>query len=249
MAMSGVWAGLLFATLAALGDVLGGGLVLLRRNWSQRGLLAILAFSGGFMLGAAILGMAPEALHLLPKWGPHLMLGGYLAVHFLEHVVGGHYHFAGDEHGSRGLVSTAVTGATLFAMSVHTFFDGVAIGSAFVVGKNMGLVVFLAVILHKVPEGFTVSSVTLAGGGRRGRAFGAAVLMGVGTILGSMTLSAAAPYAAYAVPISAGALIHVAASDLIPEVNEGQRWPITVTVVAGGLTFLLIHLLMGSHIH
>lgn len=247
--MTGVWLGVLFAALAGLAAVLGGALVFLRRNWSQRGLQATLAFSGGFMLGAALLGMAPEGLHLLPKWGPYLLLAGYLTVHFLEHVVGGHYHFAGDDHGGRGLVSTTVTGATLFAMSVHTFFDGVAIGSAFVVSRSMGLVVFLAVLMHKVAEGFTVSTVALASGARHSRAFGASTLIGLGTVLGSLVLGVAEPYAAFAVPISAGALVHVAASDLIPEVNEGQRWPITVTVVAGGLTFLVLSILAGPHLH
>ena len=44
-------------------------------------------------------------------------------------------------------------------------------------------------------------------------------------------------------------MIHVAASDLIPEVNEGERWPITVTVIAGGLVFLVLKLLMGDVLH
>jgi zinc transporter ZupT len=247
--MTGFAAGVLFATGAALGNVAGGTLVLLRRNWSQRGIKAALAFGGGFMLAAAVLRMAPESLELMPRWGPELILAGYLTVHFLEHVVGGHYHFAGDQHGPDSVVSRTVTGATLFAMLVHTFFDGVAIGSAFIVGRELGLVVFLAVILHKLPAGFAVSTVVLAGGARPVRAFGAAVLLGLGTVIGSITLSAMGTWARYAVPISAGTLIHVAASDLIPEVNEGERWPITMTVVAGGLFFLIVKSLMGAHGH
>ena len=247
--MIGPTAGVLFASIAAAANVAGGGLVLLRQNWSQRGLKASLAFGGGFMMGAALLGMTPHSLEILPRWGPELILLGYLIVHFFEHVLGGHYHFAGDQHGPDHVVSNTVTSATIFAMLVHTFFDGVAIGSAFLVGRSLGLVVLTAVVLHKVPAGFAVSAVALAGGASRGRAFGAAVLLGVGTIIGSIALSAAGALAPYAVPISAGTLIHVAASDLIPEVNEGERWPITATVVAGALLFLIVKALAGPHLH
>ena len=75
------------------------------------------------------------------------------------------------------------------------------------------------------------------------------MLLGVGTVLGSLALAAAGPLARYAVPLSAGTLIHVAASDLIPEVNEGERWPITATVIGGGLVFVVVAMLMGHHVH
>jgi len=247
--MSGAAAGVFFATIAALANMAGGALVLLRKSWSQRGLKASLAFGGGFMLAAALLGMTPHSLEIMPKGGAQLILAGYLVVHFLEHVVGGHYHFAGDKHGPDHLVSSTITGTTVFAMTAHTFFDGVAIGSAFLVGNTLGLAVLGAVVLHKVPAGFAVSAVALASGASRSRAFGAAALLGIGTIAGSVALSAAGPLAPYAVPISAGTLIHVAASDLIPEVNEGERWPITATVVAGGMLFLILNVLVGPGLH
>jgi len=247
--VSGAAAGVLFAGVAALANMAGGGLVLMRRNWSQRGLKASLAFGGGFMLATAVLGMAPENLERVPRWGAELILVGYIITHFLEHVVGVHYHFAGDEHGSRQVLSSTVSGAALFAMLVHTFFDGVAIGAAFRVGSGLGLAVLTAMVFHKVPAGFAVSAVALASGATRGRAFGAAALLGVGTVVGSVALSAVGSLADYAVPISAGTLIHVAASDLIPEVNEGERWPITATVIAGCLVFLVVKVLMGNALH
>jgi len=247
--VSALWTGVLFSAIAALGNVVGGLVLLLRRNWSQRSLKAALAFGGGFMFAAALLAMVPDSIKLTPEWGALLIVVGYMVVHFLEHVVGGHYHFSGDTHGSHHILSTTVTGATLFAMFTHTFFDGVAIGSAFVVGDKLGTIVFLAVILHKVPGGFAVSTVAHAGGASLSRAFGAAVLMGVGTVLGSLALTAVGPVARYAVPLSAGTLIHVAASDLIPEVNEGERWPITTAVIAGGLVFVGLLMMMGPHLH
>jgi zinc transporter ZupT len=246
--MTGPIAGIIFAGVAGLANMAGGGVVFLRREWSPSGLKASLAFGGGFMLAVAILGMVPHSLEVIP-WGAQLVVIGYLTLHFFEHVVGDHYHLGDPHHGPHGLVSGTVSGATVFAMLVHTFFDGVAIASAFSVGETLGFAVLAAVILHKVPAGFAVSAVTLASGASRGLAFGAAALLGLGTLIGSIVVSAAGPLAAYAVPISAGTLIHVAASDLIPEVNEGERWPITLAVVIGGISFIALNAIMGSHFH
>jgi ZIP family zinc transporter/zinc and cadmium transporter len=246
--MTGPAAGIVFASIAAVANMVGGALILVRHRWSEGALKASLAFGGGFMLGAAILGMVRHSVKEVPL-GPELILGGYLALHFLEHVVGGHYHMADAPRAPHHLVSGTVSGATVFAMFVHTFFDGVAIASALAVGKTVGLAVLAAVILHKVPAGLAVSAVALASGASRGLAFGAAALLGLGTIVGSIALSALGPLAEYAVPVSAGTLIHVAASDLIPEVNEGERWPITLAVVLGGISFWSFAALMGGHFH
>ncbi len=54
----------------------------------------------------------------------------------------------------------------------------------------------------------------MTGGARRARAFGVAALLGLGAIVGSIALSAPGPLPSYAIPISAGTLIHVAASPL-----------------------------------
>ena len=57
--------------------------------------------------------------------------------------------------------------AVLVGLSVHALFDGVAIGSGFVVSNWLGWLIFLAILLHKAPEGFTMASVMLASGRSR----------------------------------------------------------------------------------
>ena len=66
----------------------------------------------------------------------------------------------------------------LLGLIIHTFFDGIAIASGFLVSNALGWIIFFAVFLHKIPEGFTVSSVMLASGRSRGTAWGASVSMG-----------------------------------------------------------------------
>jgi ZIP family zinc transporter/zinc and cadmium transporter len=104
-------------------------------------------------------------------------------------------------------------------------------------------VVFLAVFLHKVPEGFTVASVMLASGSSRGAAFGASAWLGVATLAGVLTMGITQHWVKIGLPLSAGVTLYVAASDLMPEVNRepGVRMALLVFVGAG-LLFALNYL-------
>ncbi len=48
----------------------------------------------------------------------------------------------------------------------------------------LGLLIFFAVLLHKIPEGLTIASVMLAAAHRRQTAFLASAAIGVATMLG-----------------------------------------------------------------
>jgi len=52
--------------------------------------------------------------------------------------------------------------AGVSALMVHTFFDGVSIAVLRLVSPQLGVLIFIAILLHKVPEGFTVASMMLA---------------------------------------------------------------------------------------
>jgi len=59
----------------------------------------------------------------------------------------------------RGVAPTAI-----IALSVHTFFGRRR--NRFGVAHELpaGLLLFIAILLHKIPEGFTVASIALASG-------------------------------------------------------------------------------------
>ena len=103
----------------------------------------------------------PEGLRVNPRWAPVLILLGYCGVHLLEHTLVPHFHF-GDETHHLEFISAKTCYSVLLGLATHCFFDGVAIGSGFVLSHWLGWVLFFAVFLHKIPEGFTVASVMMA---------------------------------------------------------------------------------------
>jgi zinc and cadmium transporter len=226
---------LLLGTGAAAANVLGGLIVVSRRHWNDLVLKYFLALGAGFMLAATFLRMLPESLELSNQ-APLLILGGYFLVHFFEHTIAPHFHF-GEEVHDDVMVDPAMSVSALVGLSTHTFFDGVSIASGFLVSVPLGLLIFCAVALHKIPEGFTVASIALASGrGPRGALLASFILAGA-TLAGVLGMHRFAGSVAYALPISTGVTLYVAASDLMPEVNQERSIRMALVVFLGVALF------------
>jgi len=230
--------------LAALADV-AGGFVLVRAHGIERYLRYFVALGAGFLMAVALLEMTPESLRLNLTIGPVLIMVGYCIVHLLEHTINSHFHFGEEIHHDE-FVSARTGYSVLGGLSVHALFDGVAIGSGFVVNSAFGWLIFLAVFLHKAPEGFTMASIMLASGRSRRAAFAAAVALAVATIAGVLIIELAPRWMPYGLPISAGVALYVGASDLVPEVNREPGIRMALVFFLGVVAFLLLRLALPT---
>jgi ZIP family zinc transporter/zinc and cadmium transporter len=239
--------GVVYSALAALGDVLGGLVILtpLGRGddtRKRRRLLgALVAFGAGFMLAVAVLEMLPNAFDL--NGGLAAVLIGYLAVHLTQHMMTPHFHF-GEETHTDEMVSRRVGVWALVGLLPHSFFDGVAISSGFMSSEHLGVLIFGAVILHKVPTGVSLASVMLASGNTGRQAlFGVLALAGA-TVLGALVTPAISMLAQYGLALAAGVTLYVAASNLIPESQHEHGILVPGSVFLGVLGFYLARLLL-----
>jgi zinc transporter ZupT len=235
---------LLLGAIAALADV-AGGFVLVRARGVERYLSYFVALGAGFLMATALVEMAPESLHVSPKWGPVLIMAGYCVVHLLEHTIARHFHY-GEETHTEEFVSHHTSNAVLVGLSVHALFDGVAIGSGFVVSNWLGWLIFLAIVLHKAPEGFTIASVMLASGRSRVSALNAAIALAVATMAGVLVIELLPHWLPLGLPISAGVAIYVGATDLVPEVNKGPGIRMALVFFAGVACFLVLRALLPA---
>jgi len=211
----------------------------------ERYLRYFVALGAGFLMAVALLEMAPESYHLSPRLGPILIMAGYCIVHLLEHTISAHFHYGEETH--RGeLVTRRTSLAVLVGLSVHALFDGVAIGSGFVVSNLLGWLIFLAIFLHKAPEGFTMASVMLASGRSRSTALYSAVGLAAATLLGVLVIEVVPGWMAYGMPVSAGVAIYVGATDLVPEVNREPGIRMALVFFAGVGAFLLLRMLLPA---
>jgi zinc transporter ZupT len=229
-----------YGLAAAAAELLGGALVLMRKEWPRRVQEYLLALSAGFILALVFLELVPESLQSIGTEAPLLMLLGYSVLHFFEHTLVGHLHF-GEETHRDVMVSRVASISTFVGLSVHAFFDGFAISVGMQFDFTLGLLIFFAVLLHKIPEGLTIASVMLAAEQRQKTAFLASAAVAVATMLGVLAAMLVGGMdgrmVGYAFAFSAGVATYVGASDLIPEINHSHNRIIPVLVFVGMLLF------------
>ena len=224
------------------------GLIPLRRRWRDQNLGMLTSFAGGILLGAAFLHMIPEAAANAPSSAGIAALVGLLFMFFLERTVAVHF----CEHNHDRCDHFQVVGFSFYiGLTLHSVIDGIVLGSGALL-PTLGPIVFVAIIAHKLPAVFSMSSILMAGGFHEKRI---KVLVGI--------LSLATPvgaFAAYfalggldpgvwhtAVALSAGTFLYVAISDLLPHAQwEGKA---AIRNAAALFIGLLLMYVVGSLAH
>ena len=126
-----------------------GGAIIVQRNWERRYLRYFVALGAGFMLATALVEMVPESIELRGKSAAFLVLLGYLIIHFFEHTVTPHFHFGEETHHDE-FVDSHKQYSVLLGLIIHTFFDGIAIASGFLVSNWLGWLFFVGSVVTAV---------------------------------------------------------------------------------------------------
>lgn len=232
---------IVYAIAAASANLVGALAVTSRARWSVRALDGMLAFAAGFMISVGLIDLLPEALARGGHLAAIIALGGYLAVHLTQHVIGTHFHFGEETHH----VSQSVSIAALVGLLLHTFVDGVAVASGLEIGGAVGALVFLAVILHKVPEGLAISSLFLAAGQGRRRALLAAGALGVATIFGVILTEQIGVLRDHGLALAAGVTLYVGMSNLVPEFRARGGWHLPLAFLGGTAAYFVARTVAG----
>ena len=228
---------LLLGVLTTIANLLGSSLSAAKAQPSPAVMASGLGFSGGFLLAAALLEMAPAAIEGSSR-GPWMIGVGFLLVYLTEHLGNVHVHqLPVDEHDGAhvhyaappGAVASRRAIASFAAFNVHDLMDGVAIGAAIITDPALGIVVFVAVLLHEVPAGFAIGTIIRNYGGSRAQALLAGLSIGVVTLVGILIPFALGEVSeamtSMLLGVAAGTFIYLGASILIPTAETGRyRW-------------------------
>lgn len=234
---------LLWAVLAAAGNLLGGALVLSGKPARRETLAALTGFGGGFLLALAIVELLPASLEV-PN-GMLVALGGYVLVHLTQHALTPHFHYGIETH-SDAMVSRSVGQWALVGLLPHSFFDGVAIGAGFISSPELGALVVIGVLLHKVPTGVSLGSIMLASGNDRRRSMLAVIAIALATVLGTAVTPHVEALVRWGLALAAGVTLYVAASNLVPEAQREKSWKVQAGVFGGIFLFAVTWWITGA---
>jgi zinc and cadmium transporter len=209
--------------LGGLGGLVVASGVLLVKDATRAKLVPwLVSYAVGALLGAAMLGILPEALQLLPSERVlATLLAGILLFFVLEKLVlWRHCHTNDCEVHESSVVPVLVGDA------FHNFVDGAVIGAAVISSVPLGVSTAVAVAAHEIPQELGDVAILLHAGYSRGRALMLNVMSGLSSALGAMVAFAAFDVIPqtrpYFLALSAASFLYVAMADLIPGLHRGR---------------------------
>ena len=210
-----------------------GGFLPLLRELSQRALALLLSFSAGVLLGAVFFHMLPETGRVLDDAGLPI-LAGFLLIFVMERFVFVH----ACEERECDIHQMGIP--AFLGISLHSLLDGIALGAGLML-PQLGPVVLLAVLIHKMPDSISISSILLSAGWERRKVATLSLLFSLTTPVGALLAflflrELSENNIAVALGVSAGTFLAIATADILPQVHRiEQRNPLTLVFLIVGL--------------
>jgi zinc and cadmium transporter len=207
---------------SAGGLLLASIILFVRQETRTRAVPWLVSYAVGTLLGAALIGLLPEALDSLPPRTAALsLLAGVLTFFLVEKLVlWHHWHDDTDCHVHKSTATLLIVGD-----AVHTFVDGCVIAAATLVSIPLGVTTALAIIAHEIPQEAGDFAILLAAGYSRARAVVLNLTSAAGGLLGAAAMllfgTRVPEVVPFVVAFAAGSFLYIAMADLIPSLHRG----------------------------
>jgi ZIP family zinc transporter len=223
------------ATCAA--TLVGGALALAFR----RRIHLILGLSAGAVIGVALLELLPEALAVGYPAHSFAAIAGFIGLGFMVYMAVDRALAiaAGDQSRHHAALGAG-------SLTLHSLFDGLAIGLAFQASAAIGAVVAAAVIAHDLSDGVNTVNLSLVGSGEVKTARRWLIADACAPLVGILCARLIDfPKAALGVLLAvfAGAFLYIGAGKLVGESH--RRHPHAWTTIAAVLGFSFIYVVAG----
>ena len=234
-----------------------GGFIALR---SRDRLHLVLGLSAGLLLGLVAFELIPEVFSGTGEEFAGVpvvaiaLIAGFFGLHLFEQFSGHHEPVESDyghEHHHSGNIAGTVGG---IAMGGHVFLDGVALGVAFHVSPELGISVFLAILVHAFSDGLNTVSLLIKSGKWTKKATSLLIVDALARVSGA-ALGTFVAFNESAVNIYlalfAGMLIYLATSHILPEAHarHSSRWTLVSTLAGIVLMWGLVVTVHSSDTH
>jgi zinc and cadmium transporter len=213
-------------------------------RWGKEYSAYFMSFAAGVLISVSFMHIIPESFQMNSA-APVFLLVGFLAIHLSNRLL--HLYVCHENECANytmGLIP-------MLGIGLHSFIDGLIYSVTFNVSILTGALAAIGMIFHEFPEGI-VTFVLLEVGGfsRRKSALYAFLAAAVSTPLGTLVSypfinNINRPLLGILLAISAGALVYVGASHLLPAVEEENKEYSILTLAAGVLVAVIIILSKG----
>lgn len=233
-----ILAAILLLSVAA--TVAGGAAPVVDQVVARAGLWRVQAFRSGILIALAFGSVLPEAWRMAPSYAGWGALAAFVFCYAAENIAPlDPCHEASEDCHSHPLGKAAIAGLFL-----HSFFDGVNLGATAYAGMPVLIAVGAATILHKLADGFTIS--TMMNGDTPGLRRAALAVVALATPIGALLSSAVAsrlePWAfALLLAFAGGSFVYIGAAEVLPRLHRREHGgPSSLASFGAGLIAMLL---------
>lgn len=230
--------------LACLITIAGIYIISKFEKWGNRNIIFFMSFAAGVLIAVSFLHIIPQAFSMNAA-APLSLLIGFMILYIINRYLN---MFICHE---RDCSNLSVGIIPMIGIGLHSFIDGVIYSVTFNVSIYTGALAAIGMVLHEFPEGIvTFLLLEKAGFSRKRSAWYAFLAAAISTPLGALISfpfihRISRPFLGILLAISAGTLVYVGASHLLPAVEkENQEYSI-ITFIIGILIAVLIVISKG----
>lgn len=237
---------IIFSFIACISTTIGIFIIWKYKEWGKRNVVYFMSFAAGLLIAVSLLHIIPESFELNSSASLFLLIG-FLSLHIYDRILDNHgpikQEMESNHYYSLGII-------TAWGIGLHSFVDGIVYMVTFNVNMFTGIVTSTAMVFHEIPEGIiTFLLLREAGFSEKRSLMFSFIAAAISTPLGAIL---AYPFVnnldnaqlGILLALSAGALLYVGASRLLPESEVGSTKYSLITL---GLGILIAFMIIMSY--
>lgn len=231
----------LFATLVCgVGTSFGGILATSFRKSSNKIMSLIMGMAAGLMLSVVTFDLIPEAIEIGGfSRGIFGIAIGALFVIIIDILIPEDY--ISNRFGRESKMAFMLA----IGLAAHNFPEGLAIGSGFIGGMDLGLKLSIVIALHDIPEGAAVASPLMQGRMKRWKIllFTAltALPTAVGAFIGATVSNISQNFIAICLAFAGGTMLYIVCGEMIPSSRSLFKGALsTIAILVGIILGMMI---------
>lgn len=230
-----------FATSSLAAIVTTAGIYTIRNfvSWGQRNSTYFMCFAAGVLISASFLHIIPKSFSMNPH-APSYLLLGFFSLHLFNRFITAFVCQKNPEKEQYGMALVPMIG-----IGIHSFLDGFVYSIAFTVSIFTGFLATAGMVLHEFPEGIIIYLLLLKGGFKERNAMilaflSAALTTPLGMLISYPIISEIDKSTLGALlALSAGALVYVGATHLLPKAEQEHK-KYSFVALGGGILVAII---------
>lgn len=232
---------------------LGASFVFVYKNVNDKAFSFMMSSAAGIMLASTFFSLLMPAMEMVEEFSYLILTCGFVlggALIIVTDIVIGKLHMFSDSQKKRGCAVMCI------AVTMHNIPEGMAVGVAFgalasgqTVEGVAAVMLAVGIGIQNFPEGMCVAFPLRANGFSRKKSFFIGQLSGaveiVAGVIGALAVTAVNGILPWALSFSAGAMLAVVCSELIPESFAQGKVKATIGVIFGFALMMILDLAFG----